>query len=472
MKKIVIIEAGSPGSHNFLYAQLPRLGFMIIGEHLKNHEYDVKLISEDISGKINLDNILDADLVGISSITCTAPRAYEIGDKIRKHGIPVVHGGPHVSFMAEEALLHGDFVIRGEGEEAMLELDNWIFYYQKHRDVSEIKGLSHWHKGEKKHNSDRPLNKYLDSLPIPDFSMLTGWKNKIWPIQTSRGCPFGCTFCAVTAMFGRQMRYRSIPNVVKELEMIKVAQPGHMFVYDDNFAANRERAKELLREMKKMNWTISWGTQVRIDVSEDPELLQLLKDTHCKYLYIGLESINPATLQRLNKSQSLKEMDEGIDKIMAYDINIHGMFIVGNEDDTPQTIKDTINFALKKRLATIQVSIMTPLPGTQIFAQFLAEGRLLGLGGNWYKWFNGHYPMFRPKNMSPLQLYYQVVKGMKKFYALSKVMNLVLNLKLTKVRVGLTKAGLTLYGRKALKKFEKSPNTIKFLQTIKEKFKS
>jgi len=418
IQKIVFIEPKSPGAHVYSKWGLPRLGTIQLGTILENAGYDVKIFVEDIRG-IDWDDVLDADAVGISTITSTAPRAYEMARQVRKAGIPVFMGGPHVSFLTEEALEYCDFVLKGETEEAIIPFIETLLGKGEFEDVP---GLA-WHYGNRiKHNPFPPACADLDRFPIPNFDLISGNRKfkgdlSVTPVMTSRGCPFACNFCAVTRMFGRKYRFRSVENVMKELRMRK---PEWIFFYDDNFAANKEHTKELLRRMIEEKITPKWMAQVRIDIARDPELLDLMIRSNCKRVYIGLESINPKTLESLNKGQTREEMEWSIQTIQNRGIHIHGMFIFGADHDNTKTIRQTVKFAKKNDLSSVQFMILTPLPGTPVFEQMEAEGRLLSRDWGYY---DAHHVVFIPKGMSYLQLQKKTLSAMLKFYSLPQILN-------------------------------------------------
>ena len=233
--------------------------------------------------------------------------------------------------------------------------------------------------------------------------------------MTSRGCPFGCNFCSVTQMFGRRYRFRSVDNVIAEL---KSHQLEYVFFYDDNFAANPAHTKELLRRMIAEKITPKWSAQVRIDIAKDEELLSLMREAGCVLVYIGLESINPKTLEALNKGQTPEEIEYAIAKIQSLGINIHGMFIFGTDQDDLATIGQTVRFAKRTGLATVQFMILTPLPGTHVFNEMEKNGRLISRDWGYY---DAHHVVFQPKNMTSLQLQKQTIKAMLRFYSLPQI---------------------------------------------------
>ena len=189
--------------------------------------------------------------------------------------------------------------------------------------------------------------------------------------MTSWGCPFACNFCSVTAMFGRKYRFRSAENVVAE---IKEKKPKKIFFYDDNFAADKKRLKKLLRLMIDEGIKVPWGAQVRTDVVRDKELLELMRASGADFVALGLESVNQDTLDDFEKSQTVEDIEHAIKVLHDYGVRSHGMFVLGADSDTPSSVRDTVDFALKNHIDTVMLNILTPLPGTQQFSDLDAAG--------------------------------------------------------------------------------------------------
>jgi radical SAM superfamily enzyme YgiQ (UPF0313 family) len=412
MKKIIFIEPRSPDFHVFNRFNLPRLGIVILGTILKNMGYNVRIYIESIHD-LDFEDIFTSDLVGISTITSTAPRAYEIARTIKKHGIPVFMGGPHPTYMTEEALQYCDYVIRGEAD---LSINDFINAFEKNEGFENVPGLSFWKNREIFHNQNFNTCLNLDILPFPDFSIIHGLKKqKIAPVVTSRGCPFDCNFCSVTTMFGRKYRFRSTENIIAELKTIK---SDYVFFYDDNFTADKFRTKQLLKNIIDNDIKIRWTAQVRVDVARDKELLDLMKQSGCHTCYIGLESINPETLKVYNKKQTLEDIEECIIKLNENGIRIHGMFVLGADEDSIDTIKQTARFAKKHKISTIQFMILTPLPGTRYFNDMLAQNRLIIKD---WSLFDGFHVVFKPKSMTLFELQFETLRAMASFYSIWQI---------------------------------------------------
>jgi radical SAM superfamily enzyme YgiQ (UPF0313 family) len=392
------------------YTFYPRLGLPMIGAALKAAGHDVVIYCPQLA-PIDWDDALGADLVGISTTTSTAPAGYEMSARFRAAGVPTIIGGSHVTFMADEALEHADFVARGEGGDAlMLELLQAI---RGDRDLESIAGLSFRRDGESVHNAARTACADLDTLPVPDLSLISGadGMRATTPIMTSWGCPFACNFCSVTAMFGRKYRYRSAEHVMAEIE---AKRPETIFFYDDNFAADRRRLKRFLRLFIDSGLTVPWWAQVRTDIADDPELLDLLRRSKCERLAMGLESVSQETLDSFDKSQSLDDIVRAIDTLHDYGIKTHGMFVLGADTDTPETIRDTVRFARRHHIDTLMLNILTPAPGTRQYAEMDAAGRIFDRRWDLY---DGQHVVFTPSRMTPEELQRETLRAYARFYS-------------------------------------------------------
>jgi len=413
MKKIVLIEPQSKEDHVYKHVRMPRLGLPILGTQLQEAGYQVALYV-GTGNTLPWPQIVDADLVGISTTTATCREAYQIAGLLRSSGVKVVIGGIHATFLPDEALQFADYVVRGEAENNFLPLVKTL---EKGGNLHDIPGVSFWHKNKPVHNAGQESRVDMDSFPIPDLSLVDHYeKMRSVPVMTSRGCPFNCTFCSVTQMFGRRYRYRCTESVLEELDRY----PGkHIFFCDDNFAADAKRSKELMRGIIDRDIKIKgWGAQVRVEAAFDDEMIELMHRSGCSIVYIGFESINPDTLKGYNKQQTVEDIEEAIKRFHKYGIRIHGMFVFGGDGDTVETIHETVDFALKAHIDTVQLLMLTPLPGTTFFEKLENEGRILTHDWSLY---DGHHAVFKPALMSPAQMQVETVEATKRFYALKNI---------------------------------------------------
>jgi len=414
--KIVFLEPASPAIHVYKKMALPRTGPLYLGTILKNAGHDVRVYSEDIKVP-EIGVFRDADVVALSPVTATAPRAYEYGTWLRKMGVKVLIGGPHVSFMPEEALEYADIVAIGEGENMILPL---IEALEGKRDLSTVPGIAYLVDG-KMHKTEpvKPVMD-LDELPTIDFSLLQGGLQKgfistIVPVMTSRGCPFNCSFCAVTKMFGHKYRFRSPGKVLEDLRAMPGDTTKHVFFYDDHFTAHRERTREIMERIIKEGLRFTSSAQVRTELGKDAGLLKLMRKAGIETLYVGLESVNPETLKSYNKGQTVEEIRDALASFHRAGMRVHGMFVFGSDNDTVDTIRETVHFAKKNKIESLQFMVLTPLPGTEFYYQLEKEGRL---ATKYWALFDGHHVTYEPKRITPYELQTETFRAMRDFYSL------------------------------------------------------
>jgi anaerobic magnesium-protoporphyrin IX monomethyl ester cyclase len=389
--KISLVEPKTP-FYNFYSAvvkHLPLLGPIYLGTILKNDGHDVTVYNENIKD-IDYSRLKDSDVLGISMITSTAPRGYEIAEKFRQLNPRgrVIIGGSHATFLPEEASQYADHVVTGEGESVICDLV---------RDG-----------GDKIINGSPVEN--LDDLPFPDFSIVDGVdistkRMPITPVSTSRGCPFNCTFCSVTAMFGRKYRHRSTESVIEEISRIKHRR---IFFYDDNFDANKARIRDLLEKMIENKITPKWIAQVRADVAKDEELVALMSRANCSQLCIGFESLNPEVLKKYNKKQNPEDISFCINMLHKYGIKVHGMFISDGYTDIYHRLG----------IDSLQLCILVPILGSKLYTAVKSSGRFVTdrFPTDW-KLFDGGHVVHWPDNLSPLEMQRQTVQALGSYYS-------------------------------------------------------
>ncbi len=368
--------------------KVPPLGLLNVAA-VTPHDIEVSLTDENIES-INFEK--KVDLVGITTMTSTAPRAYEIADEFRKRKVPVVLGGPHVSVLPQEGLEHADAIVIGEAEGIWEKLIN--DFKQGGKD-----NLKKIYKNETFPD--------LSKIPFPRWDILEKKDKKDKYIATkvlhlTRGCPYNCSFCSVTRLFGRKIRFRPIDKVV---EFIKANRgkglKENLFVFlDDNIMGNKKYAKKLFKALIPLK--IIWMSQSSIDAAYDEELLRLAAESGCKALFVGLETVSEEALKEVGKSQNKVEFyKEAINRFHRYGIFIHGAFIFGMDEHDKDIFKKTVDFAVKTRLDGVQYSILTPLPGTKLAEELEKQGRIIDR--DWSNYDCGHV-VFKPKKMSPAEL--------------------------------------------------------------------
>ncbi|MBI5486819.1 MAG: radical SAM protein, partial [Deltaproteobacteria bacterium] len=428
----------------------PRLGLPVMAAMLNARGHETKVYVPQLESLLpHTLEILRADLVGISTLTPSAPEAYELArwvrraNRLRSREVPIVLGGPHVTFLPDEGLQHADFVVRGEGEHTILEL---VQALESGGDLSAVLGLS-WHDGETvRHNPDRPLEKDLDALPFADLTTIQGYRKlRHLPIAVSRGCPHDCDFCSVVSMFGRAGRRHSAPAVVRHLEEHVLPIGNRIFFVDDNFAAPPRAAKELLSLLKahRLGRRMRWYTQVTVHAARDEELLSLMADTNCTQVYVGFESIRPETLRGFHKSQTVESIRDCIRAFHKHGIRVHGMFVIGSDHDDAGTAEATVDFARKHGIDTVQFAILTPMPGTRTFDQL--QERLLSRDWGLY---DGIHAVYEPTGMTAVELQRSVMEAYRRFYSIPRSISAFLRLRM---HTGLLRLWARHFARKALR---------------------
>ena len=441
IKTISLVEPGPPSPHVFSKFKIPRLGTLILATMMRERGYDVNVYVEDINGIDYGRLFFGSDIVGISSITSTTPASYKLADMLDevekisqgKKKIPVVMGGPHVTFLPDEALEHADFVVRNEGEKTLIELVNAL---ENAKGLEKIKGLSYKQNGKKIHNPDRPFlaGDELSEILIPDMTLIPNYE-KSWhdrfriiplvlPIETGRGCGFGCKFCSVKNQFGKKSRTRANDIVVDAMKEYKdELAPFHGFFIDDNFALNKKRAKELLKDIIDKDATPERGlsAQVRVETARDSELLDLMKQTGMTTVYMGFESINPEALKEMKKGQTVQDIQRAIYEFGIRDISIHAMLVFGFDSNKLADFDRAKRFIEDNKLtengSSIQALTLVPLPGTETHRELEQQGRIITKN---YELYDGHHAVFEPKNMTAYELEEGTRSVMRDSYLLTK----------------------------------------------------
>jgi radical SAM superfamily enzyme YgiQ (UPF0313 family) len=393
-KKIILIEpAGAQANVFAKFMRLPLMGPLYLGTILDQAGYNVKVYNENVLGRKVKDSELSADILSLTLLTPSASRGYEIARRFKTlnpHG-KVIIGGVHATFNKEEAIKHADQVAIGEGEERIIEMiegkiNDRFVYGDNFEDIK--------------------------NAPSPDFKLLV--KNNrlnIYPLITSRGCPFDCDFCSVTQMFGRRYRTNPINRVIEDCKKL---DGKRVFIYDDNFTANVKRSHELMDRLISEGISMKWSAQVRVDVARDENLVSKMAKAGCKRVYVGFESVNPKTLENFNKKQSVADIEKSIKVFHDNNIRVHGMFIFGSDEDDKDVFEPTLDFCNQNQIDTVQYMALTPLPGTYTYNQLKKEGRLLH--HDWER-YDGMHVVFKPKKMTPFELQKGIVDTYKNFYS-------------------------------------------------------
>ena len=318
------------------------------------------------------------DIVAITANTQQAPRAYEIAGiykQVFADKTIVAIGGPHASFEAEEAQNHCDVVFIGEAE------NSWPAFL---RDIQQGNYRQRYNASE-----FDPVD--LTQTPVPRYDLLSSEYYKMVWIQSSRGCPRACEFCSATKFFGPEYRTKTEAQVIAEIKAArKYLKLQQILFSDDNMFLNKERNYRLLEQIGKLN--ISFVAQADISIGRDPDFLDFLKDCGCSILFIGFESLDRRNLKLMNKSEwkskQLFRYPAYINNIQQAGIGVYGAFIIGYDWDTKESFQELSAFITGNYLAGAQLTILTPLPGTEIRKRYQREGRILSKGWENYTFFD------------------------------------------------------------------------------------
>jgi radical SAM superfamily enzyme YgiQ (UPF0313 family) len=340
-------------------ATMPPLSILYIAG-LTPKEHDVKIVDECVQ-TIDFDE--PVDLVGITSMTFTAKRAYQIADEFRKKNVKVIIGGIHASAVLEEALAYADTVVIGEAD------DLWETVLEDALN-DELKSI---------YRSDqRPT---LDNLPAPRFDLLDTAKyvrlpfrrSPNMPIQTARGCPFNCEFCSVSKFWGNKIRFRPVKDIVNEIALSKA---DTFFFTDDNFVANPQRTLELCEALIPLK--IKYICQIDSLAFKNLEIIRALRKSGCFMAFVGFESINRSTLADISKSFNKPDNYPKLIRMLHTNkINVYASIILGFEKDNPQTAEETANFLIDHKVGLASFFRLTPLPGTRLYDQLDKKGFLI-----------------------------------------------------------------------------------------------
>jgi radical SAM superfamily enzyme YgiQ (UPF0313 family) len=341
------------------------------------------------------------DLVAISTFTAQFYEACEVADYYRAKQIPVVMGGITVSSLREQAKEHCTSVVVGEGELLWPEL------------------LADFERGDLKpfYVTNREFD--LAQAPMPRFDLLDPDKYNRLTVQTSRGCPHKCEFCASSILLTPHYKLKPVEKVIAEIQAIKRIWPKPFVEFaDDNSFVHREHYKRLLAELAKEN--IRWFTEADVRVAGDDELLARIRDAGCQQILIGFESPCRTSLYgvELRNNWKLRQQDyyrEAIAKIQAHGITVNGCFILGLDGDTRDVFDDVLQFVRDSGLYEVQVTFMTAFPGTPLYARLQREGRILR--DRAWELCTLFDINFQPKNMSVAELQAGFLKLAKQLYS-------------------------------------------------------
>lgn len=346
------------------------------------------------------------DLVGLTAFTSQASRAYELAARFRATGVTVVMGGIHASMCVDEALTHVDSVVAGEADEVWPDVVNDF-------------------RGGRLQRVYEPAIPDIDKVPQARHDLLpSGYA--FGSIQTTRGCPLDCSYCSVTSFNGRRFRWRPIEQVIEEFKLVK---EKYVLIVDDNLIGTSRRdiarAKALFRAMIAAGLDKRWICQVTVNMGEDEELVRLAAGAGCVGAFVGFETPTPEGLVEINKRFNMRK---GIDFrascrcMQRYGIAVHGAFIIGLDADESGVGRRIVDAATAYGVDSINVTIMTPLPGTRLWDRMRTDGRIAAdaFPEDW-KYYTLAFPVARYRNFTWTELIDEWLSCLAGFYAYPRI---------------------------------------------------
>jgi anaerobic magnesium-protoporphyrin IX monomethyl ester cyclase len=384
---------------------MPPLGLASLAGALIRNKHEAVLmdaLANDLDAKETAEMIALSGAQAAAVTVCASPY-YEFAVDLAKHlktkdsGITLITGGHHATFLFPQMLTNGfDYVVLNEGEETFSELINTL---DAGGDPSKVRGLAFAKNSRIIRTQPRPLIESLDSLPMPAFELydrssceadIFGGGSHLITMETSRGCPYNCEFCSVTAMWGHRWRFKSVERVLQELELVKSLGYNWVFIVDDNFIVNsilNQRA-HLFEKIKKRRLNLNFIVQIRADLAaRKPGIIKSASEAGVRLAFLGMESGSDTVLRNMRKGMSTQTAIKGIQVLHSYGIITHGGFVLGAPYESRKEFTKTFQFADQLRMAGLdsaQFSIYTPLPGTAAFAKALKDNELLSLDWNLY----------------------------------------------------------------------------------------
>ncbi|MET1412464.1 radical SAM protein [Roseibium sp. HPY-6] len=343
-------------------ASLPSLALLTIAG-LTTSDIDIRYLEvADFAGLDRLPG--DFDAVAISSYSAQIKDAYALADRYRREGTKVILGGLHVTACPQEAALHADAIVLGEAEPV------WPQVIKNLKDAA-LKPVY----------DARSSSFDLQHAPMPAFELLDIDRYNRLTVQTQRGCPLSCDFCASSIRISPRFKTKPVEKVIAEIRRIKTIWPKPFIEFaDDNTFANKAHAKRLAKALAGEN--IRWFTETDVSVADEPDLLAMLRDAGCSQLLIGLEATDKTVLNGIEQKANWKAKRadtylEAVHRIQQHGITVNGCFVLGLDGQTEDSFDDVTRFVRDSGLYDVQVTVQTPFPGTPLYDRFKSQGRLI-----------------------------------------------------------------------------------------------
>jgi anaerobic magnesium-protoporphyrin IX monomethyl ester cyclase len=416
---ILLVNPPAGFSYGILGIMRPPLGLAYIASVLRG-DHHVRIVDFGVEREDwNRYPYSEFDIVGISADTTRALTALKIAGIAKNQGATVVMGGPHASFMDEEALESGavDYVVRNEGEYSMLSL---VRYLSGDVPFEEVRGVSCIADGKVYRTPDIAFIRDLDSLPFPARNLLSlsAYREKMngrpmTTLVTSRGCPFDCEFCSASQFSGIAWRARSVENILEEVGLLH-EEYGYTAVsfVDDNFTLKPGRAIDLSERIIARGWDIIWAAMTRVDtIVKRPDMVRAMARAGFRWTFIGFESGTQEALDGYGKQATLGDGLKAMEILEENDVAVTGAFILGAPSETKEMMRQTIDFAKRLNPRRAQFSLLTPYPGTRLYEN--VKDRLLHKNWGLY---SGLHPTIDLDHVTPEELRKIQIEAYLSFY--------------------------------------------------------
>jgi len=387
--RILLVYPYSPDIYQKIGFILPPLGLAYIASVLRERGYDVTIHDMKINRKE--PDFSRFDIIGITADAMRYKEGLRLSRIAKEKGRIVIMGGPHPTFLDEDTLRSGwvDFVVRGEGEETISELIEAI---KEKGGYHKVKGITYINNGRIQRTPDRMPVGDIDSLPLPardilpmdSYRIVEMGKRKVTSMITSRGCPYGCRFCASSEFSGYKWRARRPEGIVDEIYHIVNNYGFNAIAFlDDNFTLDPKRVIAICDEIIKRGIDIYWWCFSRADVILRNEgMVKRMAEAGARYIFIGFESGRQEILDDYKKRIDISDAKDAVEILKRYGIQTHASFIIGSIHETRGMIKETIRFAKRLNPEAAQFSILTPYPGTRLFNE--VKDRIITYDWNLY----------------------------------------------------------------------------------------
>ena len=451
-------------------SRVPHLGLAMIGAMLEKEGFNVKILDmfaldmdvADIAREIRK---IKPKIVGITSVTSNFFQAMKVLKTVKlvDNTIITIFGGPHVTIMPETVIpsSYVDYVVIGEGEHVIIELVNYILREKGKK--SQIKGIGYASNEKMVLTGIQPFIKNLDLLPMPAYHLLpmNSYRpyatldvgRKFSSMITSRGCPFRCTYCTSSSIFGHIWRARSPEKVLEEIELLyNKYNIRHIYFQDDEFTVNKNRVKEICNLILKSDMDIIWECLTRVD-SVDDELIKLMAKAGCRSIIYGVETGYEEGLKKINKKITLDQTKNAIRWTKKHGIIARVTFIIGFPWESEVEIKKTVNFAKKLDADITYFNMLTPYPGTELYEIIKRDNLIVGKQ-DWKNYAShGREPVIRTRYLSNEELHYWYGRAYLECYLRPKfILKKIIQMKNLHFFIKSTRAGFDLI-KLSLKRF-------------------